>query len=234
MKHIASALLSPLLLAQGVVTRATTLKLPEPPGARAGHAAGGQRLRLLIAGDSSAAGVGTAHQDQALAGRLTKMLEQHHALDWRLEAKTGVTTKTTIKRLSNLPPQPFDIALTSLGVNDVTSHRGVKPWLDDQQQLRQLLRQKFGVSMMIICGLPPVHGFPALPQPLRWHLGWRASLFDQTLQETLSLEPDTHFLSLRFTEDPDTMAEDGFHPGPRVYQEWARRAFEVIARHWPH
>ena len=50
--------LSPLLVAQAVATRARLPRLPEAGGARRGEAGRGPLLRLLIAGDSSAAGVG--------------------------------------------------------------------------------------------------------------------------------------------------------------------------------
>lgn len=64
-------LLGPLLLWQGRRVRATALRLPEAAGPRTAE---GSALRLLIVGDSSAAGVGAAHQDEALAGRLAQAL----------------------------------------------------------------------------------------------------------------------------------------------------------------
>jgi hypothetical protein len=32
-----------------------------------------------------------------------------------------------------------------------------------------------------LSGLPPMHRFPALPQPLRWYIGSRARDFDRAL-----------------------------------------------------
>ena len=66
--------LSPLLLAQGVYVRRVTPRLPEAPGSRSGVAGGGPSLKLLILGDSAAAGVGAASQDEALAGQLAVAL----------------------------------------------------------------------------------------------------------------------------------------------------------------
>ena len=103
--------------------------------------------------------------------------------------------------------------LTSiLGVNDVTSGIGLETWLAQQARLRRVLRDRFGITRIVACGLPPVHGFPALPQPLRWYLGQRASAFDRALERALADAPDAVFLSLRFTEDLSLMAEDG-NPG---------------------
>jgi hypothetical protein len=60
--------LGPLLLAQGLYVRRKTPLLPEPPGARSGFAGTGRLLRVLILGDSAAAGVGAASQLSALSG----------------------------------------------------------------------------------------------------------------------------------------------------------------------
>src|SRR4051812_15874048 len=59
--------LAPLLVAQALATRRRAPVLPEAEGARDGAlgAADAPTLRVLVAGDSSAAGVGVARQDQA-------------------------------------------------------------------------------------------------------------------------------------------------------------------------
>ena len=69
--------LSPLLLAQALQTRRRLPRLPEAAGPRRGRVGDGTgRLGLLIVGDSSAAGVGVASQDDALAGCLSRALAQ--------------------------------------------------------------------------------------------------------------------------------------------------------------
>ena len=72
--RLRTLLTAPLWLAQGVHVAITTERLPEAAGPRQGRIGAG-RLRLLILGDSSAAGVGVATQDLALAGRLAAALE---------------------------------------------------------------------------------------------------------------------------------------------------------------
>ena len=64
--------LAPLLFAQGVYVRRVTPRLPEAPGERSGVSGGGPALKLLILGDSAAAGVGASSQATALAGRLAE------------------------------------------------------------------------------------------------------------------------------------------------------------------
>ncbi|MDJ0779753.1 MAG: SGNH/GDSL hydrolase family protein [Gammaproteobacteria bacterium] len=226
---MATLALGPLLYLQGKAVRRSVPRLPEPPGPRAGSSGSGPLLRLLVLGDSAAAGVGAAHQDEALSGRLVAALGAEFTVAWTLFARTGATTASTLRNLDKLADGPFDVAITSLGVNDVTSGIATGAWLEQQAELRRRLRERHGVYHALICGLPPMHGFPALPQPLRWYLGARATAFDRALAADLALREDASFLDLRFTEDLSQMASDGFHPGPGVYREWGRRAARAIS-----
>jgi len=58
----AMVVLSPLLVCQGIYVRRVTPKLPEADGPRSGEAGSGALLRLLVLGDSAAAGVGVRTQ----------------------------------------------------------------------------------------------------------------------------------------------------------------------------
>jgi lysophospholipase L1-like esterase len=195
----------------------------------------GPELRILVAGDSAAAGVGAPTQEEALTGRLVQRLAPRYTVRWRLEARTGATTAETIRRLQGLTGEVFDVLVTSLGVNDVTRRVGRAEWLDQQRALRDLARRSLGVRYMVISGLPPVHAFPALPQPLRWYLGSEATRFTRTLEADVAPEPAADYLDLRFATDPALMASDRFHPGPDIYAEWAARAAALIesgSAHW--
>ena len=230
---VAGAALGPLLVAQGLYVRRTALRLPEPPGPREGAAGEGPALRLLLLGDSAAAGVGASSQAEALSGQLASELGADFRVGWRLLAKTGATTAQALRWLEQEPATPFDAALTSLGVNDVTSGRVLGAWLRDQARLADLLRDKFSVRILLLSGLPPVGRFPALPQPLRWWLGRRAERFDAALEAWARSRPGCEYLGLRAggeVEVPDArmMASDGFHPGPAIYALWARAAARRI------
>ncbi|MEM8558890.1 MAG: SGNH/GDSL hydrolase family protein [Bacteroidota bacterium] len=238
MLALARLLLGPLLLTQGRRVRRVALRLPEPPGDRAGTTGTGPPLRFLIVGDSSAAGVGAATQGEALLGQVVTTLAAQFTVSYRLIARTGSTTRATLGKLQKTEPQPFDIALTALGVNDVTSGVSVADWLDQQQALAATLRTRFGVRHVVVSGLPPVHAFPALPQPLRWYLGTQAQRFDARLRLWADAEPTVSYVSL--IEGPDVppdyrdrmsefMAEDGFHPGPQIYAHWGGQAAAEIA-----
>lgn len=217
---IATALTAPVWLAQGLHLALTAPRLPEAAGPRAGRIGAG-RLRLLIAGDSSAAGVGAHTQAQALSGRLAAALADLEP-DWRLVARTGATTAATLARLRALPPAPADVAVLALGVNDVTRAVPLARWLDAQAALIGHLTGDLGARRVVLTGVPPMGAFPALPRPLRGVLGARASRFDAALAELVAQRPEVRHLAFDpALLDPGLMAEDGYHPGPVLYARWA-------------
>lgn len=230
---LATVVLSPLLLFQAVHLHQRALRLPEATGPRAGIGGDGPLLRILIVGDSSAAGVGTQTQDTALAGQLATALGARHSVHWQLIAATGATTPTTLAWLEAETLPAADIVLVILGVNDVTRGGPMTAWLATHARLRQVLRGGTGAQRLYIAQIPPLGAFPLLPNPLRWLLGRRALRFDAALHETLQREPDTSYVPLPETLNPADMAEDGYHPGPVIYAEWAKEMARRILSDGP-
>lgn len=226
-----SLALSPLLLAQALHVRRKALRLPEPPGPRHGtaHAAqSGAPLRLLILGDSSAAGVGASHQSRALSGQLAARLARRHALSWRLEASTGATSASARARLAALAPAPFDVAIVVLGVNDVTGMVSPRRFVALRRAIHADLRTRFAVSRIIASGLPPMGQFPLLPQPLRAVLGSAATRLDSALAALCAQQAGCTHLPLTLPFAPEFVATDGFHPSETAYARWAEMLAALI------
>jgi lysophospholipase L1-like esterase len=230
---VAAILLAPLLLLQGAWTRYRTPRLQEPAGARRGSAGDGPPLRILIAGDSAAAGVGVRHQQLALSGQLERALASTFSVYWQLEAVTGARTEQTVRSLRDLPSAGFDVVVVSLGVNDVTGLSGREHFERQQRALWSLLIERFGARLLVVCGLPPMHRFPALPQPLRLIAGARAQQFTSILQRAAAETEECEFLAMQGDADPSLVASDGFHPGAGVYALWAERVAAIIASRFP-
>ena len=121
--------LAPVIVPQGIWTNLRVPTLPEPPGEREGCTGDGPALRLLVIGDSAAAGVGVSHQDEALLGQLVSRLAGRYQVDFSLHAKTGYTTADILRRLHEIESRDYDVALTSLGVNDVLALTSRSTWL---------------------------------------------------------------------------------------------------------
>ena len=228
--------LAPVLLWQGKRLLRTIPKLPEPAGDRRGTEGTGPPLRLLVVGDSSGAGVGAGSQREALLGQTVSRLAEHRTVTYRLEARTGSTLPRTLRHLRRQPPEAFDVALFGIGLNDVIAGRPLAPWLASYRALAEEVRGRFGVRHVVASGLPPIGRFPALPQPLRWVIGRAARRHDAALAAWASGEDAVSYFDFRTAPgDPlhgvpmrEIMASDGFHPGPRIYAEWGRRAARAV------
>ncbi|WP_041422237.1 SGNH/GDSL hydrolase family protein [Shewanella sediminis] len=223
-------LLAPLLVLQGRYVRRVTPKLPEAAGGRGGTLGEGRRLRVLVVGDSAAAGVGVDTQSQALSGCLTRELARQYRVDWLLVAQSGNKTEDLIHTLKQLDPSEFDVVLISLGVNDVLSPLSVSRWIEQQESLIELLKTQFAVKHILLTRVPPMNQFPALPQPLRWCLGQRAKAFNTRLAKLSLGDDDCELVNIEQALERQDMAVDGFHPGSRIYRVWGENAAGLIVR----
>ena len=229
--------LGPLLWLQGRYVRRVTPRLPEPGGARSGSAGQGPVLRLLIAGDSAAAGVGAASQAEALSGQLVQRLARHFCVQWELWATTGHTSADVMLRLQQAPAQSFDAVVLSVGVNDVTALQSPRLWVAQQAALATELQQRFAPRLVIHSAVPPMHAFAALPQPLRWFLGRWAVAMNLQLALALRGHPWRALHTLPPMPPSDqkdhaaqALASDGFHPGPVAYAVWSEGLAQQIAQ----
>ncbi|MDT9000239.1 SGNH/GDSL hydrolase family protein [Paucibacter sp. APW11] len=237
MLAVAKLLLAPLLLWQGRQVRRQALRLPEAAGPRSGMVGSGElRLRLLIVGDSSGAGVGAPTQDLALAGRLSAALAERlqGRVHWQLLAQTGHRSADALTQLSQAELEPADVMITALGVNDVVSQVSPGRWTAQLAQLHELAQARAGVRWTLHSAVPPMHLFPLLPQPLRWLLGAHALRMNRALAKQVVGSRDRAMQALpahlHGSQAVGLMAEDGFHPGPAGYQAWAEALADRITR----
>ncbi|MCW8329885.1 SGNH/GDSL hydrolase family protein [Photobacterium sp. SDRW27] len=230
--HLALLFLAPVFIAQGHYVRKITPKLEEAVGPRQGRVGQGKQLRILLLGDSAAAGVGAESQSQALSGQLVRALCDHFELEWQLLAQSGLTTKDTRQKLAQHPKQPYDVVIVSLGVNDVTQPLSSLSWIQQQKALISQIRQHFSCHQIILTKIPPMEKFPALPHPLRWYLGSKAKTFNHQLSRWTATQTDCELVEINHQLSADHMASDGFHPGPAIYQCWGKTIARVIHSRW--
>lgn len=233
--QILRVLLLPLLILQGLGVRRRALILQEPAGLRRGRQGKGPQLRILIAGDSSAAGVGVNHQTEGLSGQLSAQLGSQFEVLWQMEASTGHRTRDTLARLQALPKQQFDVVVLALGVNDVTHGTSRRKFHRQQTLLMQLLEDKFAPHLILVCGVPQMQHFPALPQPLAWVLGQQSARLDQVFARLAKARPTVVHLPFQLPQDPALAAADGYHPSAKAYQLWAEiLAQKILSQLAPH
>lgn len=246
MSWLATAALAPLLWWQGRRVRRVAMRLPEAPGEREGVAGAGMDraaapgrapLRLLVVGDSSAAGVGVDHQAEALAAPLADALARrlHRPVCWRLQARSGHRAHDLLAALRASSPAPAaEVMLVVVGVNDASAMARTRAWRRALESLDATARARCGVHHVWHSALPPMGRFPLLPEPLRWVMGRHAARLDAALQAHVRSHPARHYAALPALPGAGAVpagwvAADGFHPGPLAYRAWALSLAEAMA-----
>lgn len=230
--------LGPVLWAQAARLRRDTVELPEPPGPRRGVArgsvarsvsTGAQSLRLLIAGDSSAAGVGVRHQRDALAQPLAERVAGLLGVDvkWQLVAESGLTSQGVLQRLHRTQALEADIAVVVVGVNDITKDEPLAFAIRQRQHITDWLQVHAAVRHVVFPALPDMEMFPALPRTLAWYAGQAGRRNNRAQARWAATIPGVAHLAMDHLTDSQLFSEDGFHPGPALYA----RVVERIAAH---
>ena len=226
--------LAPVLIAQARSTRRRAPVLPEAEGPREGQlGSGGGALRVLITGDSSAAGVGVANQDHAFAGHFTRTLHRRseRPVRWRLRAKSGLTTQQVHEMLRADPPPVADVAIVLSGVNDVIGLVPPERAVRHRAALTDWLLGEGRARYVLYAPLPPINQFPLLPQPLRGVMGADARLHDEAMATWAAGKPNVFHTPIALQLAPAAMSRDGFHPGEPVYRACGETLARYVVRH---
>ena len=221
----------PVLWLQARQVRKAAPCLPEPPGERAGECGTGPSLRLLVAGDSGAAGVGADTQEEGLCGQLVRALSAHHTVQWHVLASNGLDSPGLLTLLRGMPCARFDVVVLSIGANDATDLQAPAGWAQRLSGVADLIQQRFQPGLLMHCAVPPMHACRALPQPLRWFMGLWASQMNCALAAHL-IHPGSRSMHWHPEQMISAgMAADQIHPNAQGYAAWAETLLpHILAR----
>ncbi len=225
----------PLAAPQGLLLRRDAPRFPAAAGADHGVVGNGPPMRLLALGDSVIAGVGAEVTEAALPARFAAELGARldRTVHWRALGKVGATASYVKHRLlPQLGTGDVDIVLLSVGVNDVTSVRTRAAFRRDLLGVLLALQGHSPRCRVVLAGLPALHGFPRLPQPLRFLFGQRARSFDMVMQQVAQHRPTVLHVPSAQVLQPWQFAADGFHPNAGSYAQWAAELAEACTRRW--
>lgn len=227
----------PVLLTQGLRVRRTTQRLPEAEGLTGESGLGEGAARVVVLGDSVAAGVGLDHHRDALAGRLAGLLAERwqRPVAWSVVARSGLTARGVTELVADARAveaqlADADLVVVSVGVNDTKNLHGDAQW---RTELGQLLDQVVAVApgaQVVLLGIPPMEVFPALPAPLSLLMGARARRMDRIGREVVAARPGVRRVELVGALGVETaFASDGFHPSAQVHAHLAQRVLAVLS-----
>jgi lysophospholipase L1-like esterase len=225
-----AAVLAPVLIGQGLRVRRRTPELPEAAGPRHGSSGAGEPLRLVVVGESTAAGVGVDRIEDGLTGCFARALAERtgRQVRWTLSARSGATAVHARHVL--LPAtagEQSDLALVVLGVNDTIRLTGRATWRRAVGTVVEELRATGG--RVLLAGVPDLGAFTGLPQPLRAVLGSQSRMLDRELQALADGAAVRHAPTPALTDLDTPFASDGFHPSGAAYRAWGAQLAEVAA-----
>ncbi|MEV7620152.1 SGNH/GDSL hydrolase family protein [Microbacterium sp. NPDC089321] len=188
----------------------------------------GEPVRLLMVGDSLAAGLGAAKPKETLGGRLARALAKQIGAPvvLRSVAVVGSESSDLAAQLDTLTPEDeIDVAVIVVGGNDVT-HR--IPVVESARHLTDAITRLHERGARVVVGTcPDLGALRPVPQPLRG-LASRLSRRLADVQAESAERAGAAHVSLRrtvgplFFDEPEQMFSlDRFHPSALGYRRTA-------------
>lgn len=221
--------LAPVLFMQGRRLRRETPKLPDAALPWAGEVPGPDPIRLLVLGDSTAAGVGVETQVDGLVGCLAAELAGRSArgVTWEAIGENGATARDLVHRyLAPALEESWDIVFLSIGGNDALALRSRAAFGRDIRTLLNALRDRNPNAVVIMSSLPAFFRFTLLPEPLRSSLYRHSQGLENAARAIVATMPGVTMSAPPPPYNEGFFASDSFHPSAAGYLDWARFAID--------
>ncbi|PTW62126.1 lysophospholipase L1-like esterase [Breoghania corrubedonensis] len=226
---LASWLAFPVYAWQGIGVRLTVRRLLPAPGEPSGRIAGeGTDLRLLVVGDSSAAGVGIDHIEEGLAAQVARILNERtgRAVSYRTAGfNSAISNEIRDHVMAHIEPRDWTHVIISIGTNDIKNFRTGKGWKKGFGGLLYALRARFPQAALYWPNIMPMDRVPALPPTLGRILERRAALINM-IGNTLCAERGATAIPRMLDFGPDAFCEDGFHPSAAGMADWGEHVVD--------
>jgi lysophospholipase L1-like esterase len=222
-----AVLLGPVLLPQARRVRKAIPRLPDAAEPWEGAISGNDPVRILVLGDSTAAGVGAETQEDALPGNLARALssEWERGATWRAIGENGATARDIVLRfLDDASHERYDVIFLSIGANDALKLRSRGAFRRDFRAIVRRLRAVNPKALILVSSLPAFFRFAALPNPLRWALHLHSQNLETAARRFVRSEPGIIMSPPPPPYTPGFFASDLFHPSAQGYREWVEFA----------
>lgn len=222
---------APFLYLQGQYVRRKVGRLPDAEGDTKGKfSRGGESAKLLVLGESTAAGVGARTHETGLAGQFARFLGEKigKSVEWHVVGRSGITVKETIRELvPQIPDVKFDYIMLALCGNEVLKLRSPRVFRRDMRRLIAILKAKNPDATFFITNAPAVRLSPVLPFSIKFILGHLSALHDANAREfTAGMERVFYFHQPASV--PEDFFADGLHPSEKGYTAWSKRMIEFF------
>ncbi len=201
-----------------------------------------RKLRVLVLGESTMAGVGVETHKEGFAGTLANELAANMNLgvQWKVQAKSGITmARISSELLSDLDEYDWDLVVVGIGGNDAFKLNNPWRWKAQARFLIHELKLKFDDTPVVFTNMPPIREFPAFTPLMKWAIGNLVEILGEALavvvaefekvyysSEVISIESWSRKYNL--SNNLSLYFSDGVHPSKLTYQTLAKQLVEFI------
>jgi len=226
-----SWLLAPVALFKGLGVRRTVPRLPPPRGRPRGQIGVGEaEIRLLIIGDSSAAGVGADKVEDTLGSQLAAILNQASGktVAWRnAGANSAIAAQVRDHVVPHIEERNFTHVIIAVGTNDAKNFKTRSAFKKGFGGLLYAIHARWPDAEVFWSPVIAMPDVPALPASLGFILGLRAQIIN-AIGVQLCRERNATAIPPLPVEGPEGFAIDGFHANALGYKHWAQHIARFI------
>lgn len=197
---------------------------------------GGEAIKFVILGDSTAAGLGAGVPANSYPQLLaTSLADDGYLVDLEVLGVSGArVSDVREEQLPKAVSADPDLVFIGIGANDTTHLTRLGDIRADMRFVLDELASRTD-ARVAVAGAPDMRA-PAFLQPLRWLSGWRGRQVADAVEEAgdaagvavVELARETGHL---FASDPDRYhSADDFHPSADGYELWAGAIYPVLKR----
>lgn len=216
----------PILFYQAIKVRKDH---PTPSAFSEQLAFGNGEKKILILGESTAAGVGATHSKFTLASQLSRRFGPDYEI--LNLGKNGLRTGQALTHFGDKilsQTNSFEGVFIFLGANDCFRLTHPHQFKKQLNLLISRLQSQLKPNWIYLADIPPVHLFPAFPALLRFYLKCQRSFLQREMIVQYTDNERIIFDPLELSFNQDFFAIDGIHPSDLGYQKIAEFAFEGL------
>ncbi len=219
---VLSWLLWPVYVWQGVGIRRRIERMPPPAGPHAGRIGGetgAPAIRLLVIGDSSAAGVGVEQVGESLAPRLAERLYvlTGTGVAWRAAgSNSAISADVRDFVVPNIACEAFTHIVLSIGTNDLKNFHSARRFKRGFGTLLYALRARWPEARIVWSQPVDMLRVPALPRGLATVLELRGRIL-RRVGTRLCTERGAVAATTLPRVEPAGFSRDGFHASAEGY-----------------
>ena len=213
------------------MARASIPRLPDAALPWTGSLPGAELIRLLVLGDSTAAGVGVDSQSEALPGSFAREFGDRfdRGTTWQAIGENGATARDILARfIDEATTERYDVVFLTIGANDALGLRSRRAFARDVREIVQRLRAANPDALLLVSLMPRFDRFRSLKGPLRWSLALHAASLDDAARAAVRGLDGVFALPKPPPYTPTFWSSDLFHPGPDGYREWAEFVLDSV------